>query len=440
MNLSLIIIALLFLINPSVAVFDLLPDFFAWLIVLKLIGRVKHLSIKMNIASEYVLKLVWVGFGRIAAFFLIPYVDGTMELTLTFVFCIMELVWGIPAIKALFGGIGELSELYGGTQAYKPVYKLKSEGIHTVQNASLSFFIVRAILNVMPEFLELTGQSSDVLSEGARPLLSFKPLVYYFTFGITVVFGIILVVLSVPFFKRVFSDKPMLENVKAVYKTKIIDTGIHNAKALLFSLMLITVAGLFVFSLMLDSMNIMPRFLFPLLFLCALGGIKQSKYKISGLVITSLVSAVLSVISYVLRWIFVIVHGYFSISESFEAYDFFALTSVWVLAEMISFAILYFMTARVIMKIARDNSSTQSHNDYRMNSYEEKEIKRIKIKTVIAVILFIIGAIVKADSFVLYAVFPEIWIDVLVIDVIWFLLSYSIYNDVKERIENKYLI
>ena len=137
-----------------------------------------------------------------------------------------------------------------------------------------------------------------------------------------------------------------------------------------------------------------------------------------------------------LRWIFVIVHGYFSISESFEAYDFFALTSVWVLAEMISFAVLYFMTARVIIKIAEDNSTPQSHTDYRINSIEKKELKVIRIKTVIAVILFALGAIVKADSFVLYAVFPEIWMIVLAIDVIWFLLSYSIYNDVKERIEN----
>ena len=440
MNLALIVIALLFLINPSVAVFDMLPDFFAWLIVFKLIGRVRYLSIKMNIASEYIMKLVWVGFGRIAAFFLIPYVDGTMELTITFVFCIMELVWGIPAIKAIFGGITELSELYGGTEAYKPVYKLKSEGIRTVQNASISFFIVRAVLNVMPEFLELAGQSSDVLSEGARPLLSFKPLVYSFAFTITAVFGIILFAFCVPFFKRLFTDKPMLEKVKAVYKEKIIDTGIHNAKALLSSLMLITVAGLFVFSLMLDSMNIMPRFLFPVLIFLSLGGIKNSKYKISGFVIASLISTALSVISYVFRWIFVIVHGYFAISESFEAYDFFALANIWNFAEMISFAFLYFMTARVIIKIAEDNSLPQSHSDYRINSIEKKELKVIRIKTVIAVILFALGAIVKADSFVLYAVFPEIWMIVLAIDVIWFLLSYSIYNDVKEKIENKYLI
>ncbi len=440
MNLVLLIIALLFLINPSVAVFDLLPDFFAWLIILKLIGRVRHLSIKMNIAAEYVLKAIWVGFGRLAAIFLIPYVDGTMELTLTFVFCLMELVWVIPAINALFGGITELSELYGGTAAYKSIYRLKTEGIRTVQNISVSFWIARAVLNVTPEFFELTGQSSDILSEGSRSLLSFKPLAYYFTFGITIAFGIILVILSIPFFKRVFSDKPMLENIKTAYKTKIIDTGIHNAKAVLSSLMLITVGGLFVFSLMLDSMNIMPRFLFPLLFLCAFGGLKNSGYKIKGLVVTSLVSLVLSIASYAFRWIFVIVHGYFSISESFEAYDFFTLTSIWVSAEMISFALLYFMTARVILKIAEDNASPQSHSDYRINSIEKKEFKVIRIKTVIAVILFVLGAIVTADSFVLYGVFSEIWMFVLVIDVIWFLLSYSIYNDVKERIENKYLI
>lgn len=440
MNLALLLTALLFLVNPSVAVFDLLPDFFAWLIILKLIGRVRYLSVKMNIAAEYALKSAWVGFGRIAAFFLIPYVDGTMELTLTFVFCIMELVWGLPAIKLILGGIVELSELYGGTAVYKPVYRLKSEGIRTVQTITVWFWSAKAVLNVLPEFFELTGQSSDILSEGVRPLISFKPLAYYFTLGTTALLGIVLIVLVMPLFKRVFSDKPMLEKVNATYTEKYVDTGIHNARRLIGSLMLVIVAGLFVFSLMLDSMNVMPRFLFPILVLWATGGIKASGYKTKGIVITSVVSTVLSIASYALRWVFVIVHGYFAISQSFEAYDFFALTYTFVFAEMISFAVLYLMISRLIMRVATDNTAVKALTDYRIDAYERRELKKIKIKAVFAAVFFAIGAIITADSFILYATFSEIWMIVLAIDVIWFLLTYSTYMDVKERIENKYLI
>ena len=276
MNLVLLFTALIFLINPSIAVFDLLPDFFAWVIILKLIGKAKYLSVKMSIGAEYALKAAWVGFARIVAFFLIPYVDGTMELTFTFVFCILELVWGIPAIKAIIDGVTELSELYGGTEAYKPLFKLKSEGIRTIKLLSVWFWSLKAVFNLVPEFFELSGQSSDVLSEGVRPLISFKPLAYYFTIGLTLVFGIVLALFAIAFFKRVYSDKPMLERINAVYTEKYVETGIHNARVVISSLMLITVAGLFVFSLMLDSMNVMPRFLFPLLVLYSLKGIKAS--------------------------------------------------------------------------------------------------------------------------------------------------------------------
>ncbi len=440
MNLALLITALLFLVNPSVAVFDLLPDFFAWLIVLKLIGRVRYLSIKMNTAADYALKMAWVGFGRIAAFFLIPYVDGTMELTLTFVFCIMELVWGLPAIKAILGGMVELSELYGGTAVYRPIYRLESEGIRTVQTLVVWFWSLKAALNVLPEFFELTGQSSDILSEGVRTLISFKPLAYYFTLGITAVFGIILIVFVTPFFKRVFSDKPMLEKIDAAYTEKYVETGIHNARRLMSALMLITVAGFFVFSLMLDSMNVMPRFLFPILILYAAVGIKAAGYKVKAILSVSTVSLVLSALSYALRWVFVIVHGYYSVSQSFEAYDFFIFTLIFVYVEMISFAVLYFMTARLIMKIAADNTADKTLNDFRVNTHEKRELKIIKIKAILAVILFALGANATVDSFIFYGSFSEIWMIVLAIDLIWFLLSYSLYMDVKERIENKYLI
>ena len=441
MNIALLITALLFLINPSVAVFDILPDLFAWLIIFKLISKVKYLSVKMNVAAEYVLKSTWVGVGRVAAFFLIPYVDGTMELTLTFVFCILELVWGLPAIKYIYGGLIELSELYGGSAIYNPIFKFnKREGIRTLQSLSVSFWIYKAIFNVVPEFLELTGQSSDIFSEGTRTYLSFKPLLYYFTLSSTLIFGIIFVVFAICFFKRVFSDNTMIESINEAYKIKIVDTGIHNAKALLNSVMLITVAGLFVFALMLDSMNVMPRFLFPLILLFAFKGIKLAGYKTKGLVTIGVVSLVLSVVSYALRWMFVIIHGYHSISKNFEAYDFFAGTLGVVFAEMIFFAVLYIMVIRIILKIAADNSYEGALRDSRVSLIETIELKTIKIKAVISVILFVIGAIEKADSFVLYATFTEIWIIVLVIDLIWFLVSYSLYNDVKERIENKYLI
>ncbi len=440
MNFALLIVALLFFINPSVAVFDLLPDFFAWLIILKLLERVRYLSIKMNIAAEYVLKMAWVGFGRIAAFFLIPYVDGTMELTLTFVFCVMELVWGILAIKAMFGGITELSELYGGAAAYRPVYKLKSEGIRTAQNITLWFWSLKSALNLLPEFFELTGQSSDILSEGVRPLITFKPLAYYFTLSITLALGIVLVILVIPFFKRIYADTPMLERISAAYKEKLVDTGIHNARRLIGSLMLITVAGLFVFGLMLDSMNVMPRLLFPVLILFSMKGIKPSGYKTVGITAVSLVAFVLSAISYICRWVFVIRHGYYSISQSFEAYDMFVMTGAVVIAEMISFAVLYVLTVRLIVNIAKDNNVPNTNGDYRVGAYEARELKIVRVKSITAMILFIIGAIVKSDSFVLYGSFSEIWIIVLIVDLVWFLLSYSLYNDVKERIENKYLI
>ncbi len=441
MNYINLVIAFIFLSNPAVNVIDILPDFIGWFLIYLSLSRVRHMSIQMENAALGTVKMAWLTFAGFVCIFLTPQFDGTMTLTITFVINTMKLIWGVPTFKYIFAGLYELASLYGAESIYKPIRRSKAEGISLVEKCTYIFLVSSAILNVIPEFFELSGQSSVILSEGVRNLLSFKPLFYVICIVISLIISIIWLATIAPFTLRINREKQFKESLAEGYLNKITKTGKHRAIELTYALFLVSLSGLFLICVMFDEMNLVPRFLMPAFLCVAALKIEKASYKAKLLKISALVSVAVSLASYVFRWIFVIKYSYRAIERSFEAYDFFIFTLLLLFAELIMFVITQLIFSSVLYKIAAKEGIRESlaASSERIYMHNITQIKKYKKQIIVSDILFFIACTANVSTFISCRVFPQSWIPISILSIIWFVYSYSLYSNIRENIERKYL-
>lgn len=441
MNNFALTLAFIFLFNPAINVLDILPDFIGWLLIFNAVKRARFISVQMQNASDQILKMMWLSFASFICIFLSPHIDGTMLLTITFAVNVMKLIWGIPAFKYIFAGISELSQLYDGKSIFKPLGRSNKEGIAVVERFTYIFLVSSCVLNTLPEFSELSAQTSKILSEGQRTFLSFKPLFYVLAFIISLVIGIVWLSLILPFFGRIFREKDFVARVKEVYKVNVIDTGKHRAITIMNAILLAIVSGLFLLCIMLDDMNIVPRFIMPLLIICASVMLEKCGYSTKPLTAVSCVATFVSAGAYFMRWHFVTEYSYDSIRRSFEAYNFYMFTLGMLLAELVLLVLMQILFTKVLVKISvldagREALSVNAEKNAEMNA---AEVKKNKQRAIISLILFIISCTLNVSSFLICHEIPASWMLVLLFSVVWFVYTYSFYSNLRGGIERKYL-
>ncbi|MBQ7822040.1 MAG: hypothetical protein IJ391_07145 [Clostridia bacterium] len=441
MNIALLAFAFVFIFNPAINVIDPLPDFIGWIFIFSSLKRVRYISVQMESAANSATKMAWLNFAGFICFFLTPHIDGTMILTITFALNTMKLVWGIPAFKYFFDGLSELSSLYDGKSIYKPLGRSKNEGIHTVERFTYVFLAASCVLNTLPEFTELSGQSSLIMSEGHRNWLSFKPMFYVVCITASLIFGIVWLSLILPFMKRFGSEKEFAARIADGYKLKIVDTGKHRAITLISAFFLASIAGLFILCVMLDDMNIVPRFIMPVMMLVISLMVGKTGYKTRLFTVVSALTSLASVIAYFMRWAFVINFSYDSVTRSFAAYDFYIATFYVLLAELVLLIIQHVIWTRLIFKIAEQDAVRESLavNADTVASHNAFDIKKNKQRACVSLSLFIVACTLNVSSFIICHEFPESWIAVLILSLVWFAYAYNFYSGLRDTVEHKYL-
>ncbi|MBQ4137082.1 MAG: hypothetical protein IJD67_03130, partial [Clostridia bacterium] len=338
-------------------------------------------------------------------------------------------------------GITELSGLYGGTKIYEPIGRSKKESVQSAYKMTLVFYISSCAINALPEFAELSAHSSTIMSEGYRPLITFKPLFYAIAFVLTLIIGIIWLCVVLPFVNKLKNDTVLRENANQAYKEKIIDTGKHRAMALMGQFMLAAVSGLFIISVTLDSVNIVPRFIMPMIILYISLRIGSCGYKTKLLSSVSILASIISFASYILRIMFAINYSYDMVTRSFAAYDFYLITVIVLVFELILLVTQQIILARLLLIIAKKDTSKEvlAVNAAQIEAQNRINYISFRKKVFVHIALFVPAVFLNVGSFVLSHVLPVSWIIVLVFGILWLMYSYSLYSGLRDDIENKYL-
>lgn len=140
---------LIFLCNPNINLFDILPDAVGWFLLAAAITGFSDIQPYFDRARKHFIWLGWISVGKIAALFLALYVlsispdDRAIISVLCLTFAALELIFAIPALQELWRGFLYIGERDGISEAFT--------GIQHLPVITLAFLLVKHIGAFLPE-------------------------------------------------------------------------------------------------------------------------------------------------------------------------------------------------------------------------------------------------------------------------------------------------
>ena len=250
------IAAAVFLANPCLNVIDILPDFFGCIFLLKGLEKWADLCPNVRDAVQNISRLRWFMLLKLFAAVLVPLVDATYVLIFTFAFTVIELIYAIPAIGHIFGGLEYFGTRFDGKAAFR--------GLRDLRVLTLIFYFVKSAFCLFPELCELSSYNySGVVTGGVQinPATYKNPLILLNLLVCTVL-GIIWLVAAVKYIRRVSDDSPFLAHILSDYDREITaNTGLKIRRDMRSAFSLIIAGAVFFIILPIDGVNIIPTFI-----------------------------------------------------------------------------------------------------------------------------------------------------------------------------------
>ena len=280
--------AAVFLFFPDMAVFDLLPDFIGYALLLSGLSCLRDLNDYFGEAYDRFYKILWIALARYLSFFLVIGMVPGRELhdtflLLTFVYGVLDLFLVLPAWQFVFEGFSYLSarcdgasfevsprkprrvvipnprkgRRFGDTIDRKPLNR-----IERMRRTTLSFVGFKAILTVLPEFAALT---KDTESGTLFRLYDHIGLLRFFSMASVFVFGCVFLFRMISFIRAVKRDDILISFYREKYRTDVLTKEhLFTHRHLTSALFLACVAMVFRVDFRLDTIHVIPDALLAL--------------------------------------------------------------------------------------------------------------------------------------------------------------------------------
>lgn len=294
MGFLLIALAPLFLWNPDIAVFDLLPDVIGYVLLSLGLSSLSYLNHHFEESAKRFHRMVAISAARLAfvivLFGLVNHVDRPTTMLLgNFVFGVLELMTLLPAYHHFFEGLIYAGSRVGvGQSVFRPtaasrfwslMIKRQSEfdGSRAVTvTESFSFMtalfaVLKVALNVLPEF--------TVLTEHSERVINLYPYVWLFRVAAVLLgalVGVVWLLLALRYYIGVLRDRALVDALHAQYMRDIYpNKDLFVAKQYKLGSFFLLLGMMLSLDLPMDGINILPDFLCAL---CLAAGVLALRY------------------------------------------------------------------------------------------------------------------------------------------------------------------
>ena len=206
-----------FLFFPSVSIFDVMPDFIGYLLIIKGVGCLFDLNEDIYSCRASFIKLFFIDLAKaVLTPLLMSLNDETTTMTAVFIFSIIEGILLYTALSSLFTGISYLAE-----RADSP---FADRGYSDVRITSSIFVVGRYVLVTLPELTVMTSldyQMTDDLS--AFTVYDFKLLITVACFVISFILGLHFLVNTVKYIKCLKNDGVFITFVRERYISDVLE-------------------------------------------------------------------------------------------------------------------------------------------------------------------------------------------------------------------------
>lgn len=313
LGIGLLTAAAVFLFLPDMAIFDILPDFIGYILLLAGISQLRDLNDYFGDAYDRFYKIAWISAVRYLAFFVVLGLVTAKErpdtiLLLAFVFGVFDFFIVIPAWKCLFDGFSYLSARCDGTSFEKfpprPVKRVgrtrvlrvllkafrlfwrklptvttdteigevfrglaeqcgnetfekpRQNRIERLSRTTILFIGFKAVLTALPEFSALT---KDVeISSVFRPY-DYIGIYRFFAMLAVLLFGCIWLARVVEFVRAAKKDERMISFYREKYRTDVLTKPhIFTHRHLKSALLVACIAMVLRVDIRLDDVHVIP--------------------------------------------------------------------------------------------------------------------------------------------------------------------------------------
>lgn len=198
------IIGMLFLVNPVISYYDILPDFVGFLLMFSALSEVAFLDERLETARRMTLYGAAISGARIALMFfaLDINMDESGVLAIVFLLGAAELVAAVYFAVSFFGGISYVAQRSESDNILGDV--------DNVRNLWIAFWAVRVVSTVLPEFAALPQYTLQYYPD-ELPFLNSRTLLMYKN-GITLILATISLILGIWWCYRTFKFIKAIKN------------------------------------------------------------------------------------------------------------------------------------------------------------------------------------------------------------------------------------
>lgn len=278
-----VIFALVMLFNPNFNLFDILPDFIGYFILVKVFDVAADCAPYFEEARSGFLKLAYVSLAKIPATVIMMIaqanntVDNDIVALFSLVFAAIEIILLIPTVRNIFEALIYLGERTGAESLIKGNSLASTDNLRSF---TVAFVIFKSALYALPEMTKLTRSvelsSGTYVAYGSR----YYPFAILFSLTIGFVIGSIWLNRMIKYVKRIHSEGKFHESLMQLSAENSADeyTKKRARRSLGRTFLLFLLAAVFSLDLTFDNfnhINLLPNVIFAILF--TVGAIRLSR-------------------------------------------------------------------------------------------------------------------------------------------------------------------
>lgn len=442
--------AFIFLFNPNITVFDVLPDFIGYVLLIVGMSKIADLNDTLGEARKLFERMILIDLCKILAIFWIFGMQAVGERTSSmllwsFVFGVLEMLCLIPAYQKLFDGMISLGNFHENTAVFFEGRQKGGKSItEKLKGFSVFFVILKAVLCFLPEMADLTNTSYNEGS-GVVDLYRYIGIMRFMAFLPVLVVGIVWLVRMLRYWKRIGRDESFCTSLEQTYKEKVLPrTGLFICRSVRIAFSAWIVAAILTLDVRLENFNFLPDILAAVAFFIFFLRLKKHTPGKKAFSFVSMTAyAVTCVASFVMQTYFFTTYSYSSILRNDRAL---LLYGIAVGIECLKAAAFLVTVCAALLEMRR---VIVSHTGYvlgqthvapetaqRQIAAEHKELKRYLLYVIVAAVLYAVSD-VSFEIFVLKVGFMGVLN--MICGLIFVATAIKAQSEILESVKTKYM-
>ena len=395
-----IIFAIVCLVNPTVKVVDVLPDFIACFILLKYLAYPAMRAPYFDEARRQISYLALLGIAKIPAYLLISFArsnnvqDYDTGVLVTLVFTVIECTLLIMATGNLFSGIFYLGERTDASSLISSFY-INKKKTHTMTPESLKtlttvFIIAKSACCLLPEMLLLSTSVDPGIHQAVVRPMRYYPYTIILAVIVAFVFCIFYAKRAIAFVRTIASEGKFVGAIDSLADELALSDieRREKIKAINLSLTLFCVASLASFDLCFTNFggaNLLPHFVFGIMIIIALVSTRNHTKKCIAAYVVSAMYIVVSAIAYAVTITFIDEYGYSALVKNMEAKSAYLPVIFLAILEFCILASLMILVGVVIMRVIRTHAmADKCSSEYSVTDAKYDRAMRLNVTVMTA--------------------------------------------------------